>query len=113
MSTKKKDLIGVDPLGNYVSGALHKAPPVPVPTPSIEQAPKVEAPTTDKRVPFSSYLSESLLARVRNTAAALAGPPLYLSLTELTEVAFRTEIERLEREQNGGAPFPTPPKKRK
>ena len=113
MSTKKKNLIGDDPLSNYVSGALHKAPPVPAPSAEPLPPPSAPAPATDRRVPFSSYLSEGLLARVRNTAAALAGPPLYLSLTELTETALRTEIERLEREQNGGNPFPTPPKKRK
>jgi hypothetical protein len=109
MSGKKKNLIGDDPLGNYVSGALHQ----PVAEPPAKAAPMSAPVDAEKRVPFSSYLPEGLLARVRNTAAALAGPPLYLSLADLTENALRTEVERLERELNKGNPFPTPPKKRK
>lgn len=42
----------------------------------------------------------------RRTVAFLAGHPLYLTLGQLADNAFRAEIKRLEGEQNGGQPFP-------
>lgn len=62
-----------------------------------------------KRRKVSLYLSAELVERMRNAAVHLAGPPEYLTLTDLGERAIDSEVTRLERKHNGGQPFPQRP----
>ena len=62
------------------------------------------ASTKKERVAF--YLSEDLADEIRNAVVQLSGPPLRLTMTELAEMAFQKELERLKAEHNGGKPFP-------
>jgi hypothetical protein len=58
------------------------------------------------------YVPRPLAARVRNAVAHLAGAPLFLTQASLGEEALDAAVSRLEREHNGGKPFPPAPKKR-
>ena len=62
------------------------------------------ASTKKERVAF--YLSEELADAIRNAVVQLSGPPLRLTMTELAEMAFQKELERLKAEHNEGKPFP-------
>jgi hypothetical protein len=118
-SSKKKDLIGNDPLGGYVAGSLVGANPTREASLSLNkqrsegEIKPTEEEQEEKRVPFSSYLKEGTLQRVRNTVAHLAGPPEFLNLTELTERAMLKEVERLEKKHNEGKPYPPAPSRRR
>lgn len=51
------------------------------------------------RIPFE--LADS----IRNCVVALSGPPHGLTVDAFAEEAFRRELDRLRRSQNGGEPF--------
>jgi hypothetical protein len=51
-----------------------------------------------------------LAEQMRNAIVHLSGPPLYYTLAEFGEHAIRDLIGRLEREHNGGRPFPPRPR---
>jgi hypothetical protein len=55
----------------------------------------------------SFLIPEDLLERTRNAVVHLQGPPLFLSMASLITQALEAEVSRLEREHNGGAPFPS------
>jgi hypothetical protein len=61
--------------------------------------------STDK-TKFTVIIPAETAAAARRTVAFLAGHPLYLTLGQLADNALRAEIARLEREHNGGQPFP-------
>ena len=58
------------------------------------------------KVRATLYLPRDILEEARNAAVFLAGPPARLTLTRLTEDAFRSELERLKRRYNRGNDFP-------
>ncbi len=58
------------------------------------------------RKKFTTYVEDTVIEEARSAASYLAGHPLYLDLGRLTEIALKTEIDRLSREHNRGAPFP-------
>lgn len=53
---------------------------------------------------------EELADAMRNAIVHLSGPPLYYTLAEFGEHAIRSYITQLEREHNGGRPFPPRPR---
>lgn len=59
-----------------------------------------------KKVRGTFQMSEDLLQTARNAVVALSGPPHRLTLASLVEEAMSREIRRLEKEHNGGKPFP-------
>ena len=74
-------------------------------TAPLREAPQRQPASTKKeRVAF--YLSEELADAIRNAVVQLSGPPLRLTMTELAEMAFQKELERLKAEYNDGKPFP-------
>jgi hypothetical protein len=63
----------------------------------------------DEKAPRSFHLSRQVLERARAAAQYLSGLPGAegpTTISELVERALRRELERLEREHNGGLPFP-------
>jgi hypothetical protein len=58
------------------------------------------------RVRATLYLPARLLDEVRDAAVFLAGHPTRLSLAQLAENAFRSELQRLKDQYNGGRDFP-------
>jgi hypothetical protein len=54
---------------------------------------------------------KALGERFRNAVDALSGPPLRLKLSPAGVQAFDEFTSRLEREHNGGAPFPQRPER--
>jgi hypothetical protein len=63
-------------------------------------------PVSTKKERVAFYLSEELADAIRNAVVQLSGPPLRLTMTELAEMAFQKELERLKAEHNDGKPFP-------
>lgn len=59
-----------------------------------------------RRTRVSFHLSHDLAERIRNAVYHLSGPPHRLTMAALAEAALQREVERLEREANGAAPFP-------
>ena len=55
-------------------------------------------------------IPEELADAMRNAIVHLSGPPLYYTLAEFGEHAIRSYIAQLEREHNGGRPFPPRPR---
>ena len=55
---------------------------------------------------FSCQLPRNLEDRMYGAIDALAGPPLYMGVTEFIEEAVRSHVEQLEKEHNRGMPFP-------
>lgn len=55
-------------------------------------------------------IPEELADAMRNAIVHLSGPPLYYTLAEFGEHAIRSYIAQLEREHNGGRPFPRRPR---
>ncbi|HEY0777212.1 MAG TPA: hypothetical protein VGD56_04520 [Gemmatirosa sp.] len=55
-------------------------------------------------------IPEELADAMRNAIVHLSGPPLYYTLAEFGEHAIRSYISQLEREHNGGHPFPPRPR---
>lgn len=55
-------------------------------------------------------IPEELADAMRNAIVHLSGPPLYYTLAEFGEHAIRSYIAQLEREHNGGQPFPRRPR---
>ena len=60
----------------------------------------------NRKVRATLYLSEELLDEARNAVVHLAGYPARLTLSKLTERAFRAELERLKQLFNEGEDFP-------
>ncbi|MFH1266185.1 MAG: hypothetical protein ABIK89_10695 [Planctomycetota bacterium] len=58
------------------------------------------------KVRATLYLPADLLDQARDAAVFLAGYPVRLTLTELAENAFRTELRRLKDAHNHGLDFP-------
>lgn len=59
-----------------------------------------------KKLKTSIMLPEDLLNEIRDAVVACSGPPLRLTLAAFTETALRRELKRLQKEHNGGQPFP-------
>lgn len=55
---------------------------------------------------FTVIIPSETAEAARRTVAFLAGHPLYLTLGQLAANALQAEIARLEKEHNGGKPFP-------
>ena len=60
----------------------------------------------NRKVRATLYLPEQLLNEARNAVVHLAGYPAHITLSKLTERAFRAELERLKQLYNGGENFP-------
>jgi hypothetical protein len=71
--------------------------------PALEPAPG--RPSSARRKE-SYYLPTELVDRLKNTVVALCGPPEMLTASGLVETAILRELARLEKEHNGGRPFP-------
>ena len=124
-STKRRQVIGNDPLDALLSP---RAPaPKPKPVDVVEAPParrtKRAAPTTRPAKPTPSpapaapasksrstratfHLPTDLLDQARDAVVALSGPPVRLTLAGMVQTAIRTELERLEKAHNKGKPFP-------
>lgn len=63
-------------------------------------------PQQRNRTRATFHVSPDVLEQVRNAAAVLARPPHHLTLGAIIEAAIRVQVERLQEEFNGGAPFP-------
>ena len=59
------------------------------------------------KVRATLYLPRDILDEARDAVVFLAGPPAHLTLTQLAEQAFRSELERLKARYNQGNDFPT------
>lgn len=57
-------------------------------------------------VRLAAIVDRALAERVRNAVDALQGPPLRLRLAVMLREAVQHEVERLEKENNKGKPFP-------
>ncbi len=55
-------------------------------------------------------IPEDLADAMRNAIVHLSGPPLYYTLAEFGEHAIRNYMAEIEREHNGGRPFPQRPR---
>lgn len=60
-----------------------------------------------RKTRVSFHLTHDLAERIRNAVYQLSGPPHRLTMAALAEAALRREVERLEREANQAAPFPS------
>ena len=58
------------------------------------------------KVRATLYVPAALLEEARDAAVFLGGYPLRLTLTKLTEDAFRAELRRLKEAYNDGHDFP-------
>jgi len=58
------------------------------------------------KVRATFYVPKDLLDEARNATVHLAGNPVRLTLTKLTESALRRELARLKQEHNDGEDFP-------
>lgn len=67
------------------------------------------APPAPRKIRSTYHLPEDLVEGLRDAALHLAGPPEYLTLSNLVENALRSELERLRKKRNKGKPFPTRP----
>src|SRR4051794_40118220 len=97
--------VDVPPAGLDVPPAGVDVPPAGVDVPS----PAGEGIDPDEKAPRSFHLSRQVLERARAAAQYLSGLPDAegpTTISELVERALRRELERLEREHNGGLPFP-------
>ena len=65
-----------------------------------------DRPSQNRKVRATLYLPEDLLDEARNAVVHLAGYPARMTLSKLTERAFRAELERLKQLYNGGEDFP-------
>ena len=65
-----------------------------------------DRPNQNPKVRATLYLPEDLLDEARNAVVHLAGYPARMTLSKLTERAFRAELERLKQLYNGGEDFP-------
>lgn len=54
-------------------------------------------------------MDEDFVRRMNNAIAACAGHPLYLTQTGFVHSWLRKGVEHLERQYNGGQPFPDAP----
>lgn len=91
---KRRPALGADPFDALV------------PPPSAGDAPGAAPARAAKRVKVTYDLSPATAARVRNAVLALCGPPLWMTATAYADQAFLEFAEKLEREHNGGQPFP-------
>ena len=60
-----------------------------------------------RKVRATLYLPADVLEEARDATVFLAGYPVRLTLTRLTEDAFRNELRRLKEQYNDGQDFPT------
>lgn len=91
-----KSRIGDNPLDAVLSSKpAKKAKPLSVAEP--KKAAKVRA---------TFHVSEDLFEVVRDAVVALSGPPHRLTLASFAESALRRELERLQKAENKGKPFP-------
>lgn len=66
----------------------------------------VEEPRRAAKVRATFHVSEDLFEVVRDAVVALSGPPHRLTLASFAESALRRELERLQKAENKGKPFP-------
>lgn len=59
-----------------------------------------------ERAHATFHLPVELVEATRDAVSALSGPPLHLTLASLAERALRAELHRLQKQHNGGEPFP-------
>lgn len=90
---------------SLVRNMLGTSAPKPVTPPAPPAAEDAAPARGTARRKVSLYLPDDLVERMRNAVMALAGPPEYLTLTDLGERALDAEVSRLERQHNGGKPF--------
>ena len=65
-----------------------------------------QAPTRAQKVRATFHLPADLFEECWNAVVALSGPPLRLTLAAFAENALRDELERMQKQQNKGKPFP-------
>lgn len=65
-----------------------------------------EVSVSQSRVKVTLYLPSDVLEEARSAVVHLAGLPAQLTLADLTEAAFRREIERLRKKYHDGKPYP-------
>jgi hypothetical protein len=63
-------------------------------------------PTSLPKVRATFYIPHDVLEEARNATVHLAGNPVRLTLTKLTETALRRELARLKELYNSGEDFP-------
>lgn len=96
-AAKSRSRIGANPLDAVLSSKpAKKAKPLAV----------VEEPKRAAKVRATFHLSEDLFEAVRDAVVSLSGPPHRLTLASFAETALRRELERLQKAENKGKPFP-------
>ena len=65
-----------------------------------------KGPSKAKKGRYTFHLDQALLEEVRDAVSALSGPPLHLTMAAFAETALRRELQRLQKAENGGEPFP-------
>lgn len=99
-AAKSRSRIGANPLDAVLSSKpTKKAKPLSVA--EEETKPKKAA-----KVRATFHLSEDLFEVVRDAVVALSGPPHRLTLASFAENALRRELERVQKVENKGKPFP-------
>lgn len=99
----KRPTIGDNPLDAVIPASAPLRPTAAAPAPERESA----RPPSGRKIRATFHIPERLLEEARDAAVALSGPPHRLTLAALAENALVREVERLRREHNGGAEFPT------
>ncbi len=97
-TAKTRSRMGANPLDAILPGK--DAPKTPAPlavVPETKRAAKVRA---------TFHLSEDLFEAVRDAVVALSGPPHRLTLASFAEDALRHELEKLQKAEHKGKPFP-------
>ena len=80
------------------------SPSRPAHAKGVKRLSVVEKRTAKVRATF--HLSEELFEDVRDAVVSLSGPPLRLTLASFAENALRRELERVQKAENKGRPFP-------
>jgi hypothetical protein len=98
---KTKSRIGENPLDALLSSTSPKDQST---TARPSTAPSRSARPSKVRATF--HLPEELFESVRDAVVALSGPPHRLTLARFAEDALRRELERLQKAESKGKPFP-------
>jgi len=117
---EKRPGLGVNPLDVLMGGAPAVAPaaeapvksrPEPVKKPVVRES-AVPEPSDNRveKIRTTYHLPKALVENLRNAAMHLAGPPEYLTLSDIVENALNKELERLQKKHNESKPFPMRPR---
>jgi len=103
-AAKSRSRIGDNPL-DAVFSSPSKAAAKPAPKKAERPLAVVETKRPTK-VRATFHLPEELFEAVRDAVVSLSGPPHRLTLARFAEDALRRELERLQKAENRGRPFP-------